>query len=115
MRVNNNQPYVLDRIKEKSKTAQMALTKVCVFIFGLEASLRMPEVPELIKLVIVGDGAVGKTCLLMSYAGKEFKDDYVPTVFDNYSADLEINQKKVTLTLWDTAGNYFFVALDHAA
>jgi GTPase SAR1 family protein len=40
----------------------------------------------------------------MSYAGKPFSEDYIPTVFDNYSTELSINEKKVVFTLWDTAG-----------
>ena len=56
------------------------------------------------KLVIVGDGACGKTSLLIVYIRGEFPDDYVPTVFENYVADVTVDGKKVELTLWDTAG-----------
>nr|CAX74757.1 RAS-like GTP-binding protein [Schistosoma japonicum] len=56
------------------------------------------------KLVIVGDGACGKTCLLIVFSKDQFPDVYVPTVFENYVADIEINNKQIELALWDTAG-----------
>jgi len=54
--------------------------------------------------VIVGDGACGKTCLLIVFSKDQFPEVYVPTVFENYVADIEVDGKQVELALWDTAG-----------
>jgi len=59
---------------------------------------------ETIKLVVIGDGAVGKTCLLISYANNRFPEDYIPTVFDNYVVNLTAGDRNIELGLWDTAG-----------
>jgi Ras family protein A len=58
------------------------------------------------KLVIVGDGAVGKTALLMVQAKQPYPEFYVPTIFENYVSHITLpgSNKHVELSLWDTAG-----------
>jgi len=57
-----------------------------------------------LKLVVVGDGAVGKTSLLYVYNNGKFPVEYVPTVFENASKSVQYKGRPVTLRLYDTAG-----------
>lgn len=57
-----------------------------------------------LKITTVGDGMVGKTCMLVTYTLNEFPREYVPTVFENLGSNLMVDGKDFALTLWDTAG-----------
>ncbi|KRF82257.1 uncharacterized protein RhoU [Drosophila virilis] len=57
-----------------------------------------------IKCVLVGDGAVGKTNLILSYLENRFNPEHVPTASDIYNAEVNVNESPVHLTLCDTAG-----------
>lgn len=57
-----------------------------------------------LKLVAVGDGAVGKTSLLMVLNDKPFPERYVPTIFENYTQEVNIEGVPYKLHIWDTAG-----------
>ena len=50
------------------------------------------------KLVIVGDGVCGTTGLLITFSKDQYPEVYVPTVFENYTADIEVDGKQVS---WD--------------
>ena len=57
-----------------------------------------------IKLVLVGDTPVGKTCLIRQYRENCFSDEYEPTVLEVYSGTKNISGKDINLEIHDTSG-----------
>ncbi|XP_062328589.1 LOW QUALITY PROTEIN: ras homolog family member Ub [Osmerus eperlanus] len=68
---------------------------------------------RVLKCVLLGDGAVGKTSLVVSYTTNGYPTKYVPTAFDNFSAVVQVDGNPVRLQLCDTAGQDEFDKLRH--
>ncbi|XP_053577762.1 rho-related GTP-binding protein RhoU [Bombina bombina] len=66
-----------------------------------------------LKCVLLGDGAVGKTSLLVSYTTNGYPTRYIPTAFDDFSALVQVGNKPLKLQLCDTAGQDEFDKLRH--
>jgi len=63
------------------------------------------------KLVILGDGAIGKTALFIVFAKNKFPYEYIPTVYDNEVVEITVDGKDVLLGLWDTGGGEDYARL----
>ncbi len=58
---------------------------------------------QTIKCVVVGDAAVGKTSLIVSYTTGSFPNCYAPTIWDSYDSEA-VAGASVKLSIFDTAG-----------
>ncbi|XP_074874027.1 rho-related GTP-binding protein RhoU-like [Carettochelys insculpta] len=70
-----------------------------------------PQRQRELQCVLLGDGAVGKTSLAVSYSANGFPARYVPTALDRFSAVVQVDSVPVRLHLCDTAGQDEFDTL----
>ena len=64
-----------------------------------------------IKCVFLGDGAVGKTSLIVSYTTNGYPSEYVPTAIDTYDVTVNVDGEPLTLEMVDTPGQDDFDTL----
>jgi len=63
----------------------------------------------LIKMLIIGDSGVGKSCLLMRFSEDQFTPSFITTIgIDFKIRTIDIDGKKIKLQIWDTAGQERF-------
>ncbi|MFX1428202.1 MAG: Rab family GTPase [Promethearchaeota archaeon] len=69
----------------------------------------MKDISFVFKIVVIGDGRVGKTSLIQKFTQSTFKEDYIKTIGAQLSNfDKEINDDKIRLQFWDIAGQDTF-------
>jgi len=65
--------------------------------------------PFLIKLLLIGDSGVGKSCLLLRFSEDSFAPSFITTIGIDYKIrTIELEGKKIKLQIWDTAGQERF-------
>ncbi|KAK8454013.1 hypothetical protein SEVIR_5G379900v4 [Setaria viridis] len=63
----------------------------------------------LIKLLLIGDSGVGKSCLLLRFSDGSFTTSFITTIgIDFKIRTIELDGKRVKLQIWDTAGQERF-------
>merc|ERR1712157_364124 len=66
----------------------------------------------LLKVIILGDSGVGKTCLMNQYVNRKFTNQYKATIgADFLTKEVMIDDRALTLQIWDTAGQERFQSL----
>jgi Ras-related protein Rab-8A len=79
------------------------------------SSKRPSSYDEIIKLLIVGDSGVGKSCLLVRFTDDSYIPAYVSTIgIDFKSRIIDVDNVGVKLDVWDTAGQERFRTITSA-
>ncbi|CAN6180670.1 unnamed protein product [Urochloa humidicola] len=64
---------------------------------------------HLIKLLLIGDSGVGKSCLLLRFSDDTFTTSFITTIGIDFKVrTVELDGKRVKLQIWDTAGQERF-------
>merc|ERR1712166_801729 len=74
-----------------------------------------PQYDYLIKLLLIGDSGVGKSCLLCRYSDDVFNSNFITTIgIDFKIRTIELDGAKIKLQIWDTAGQERFRTITQA-
>jgi len=76
---------------------------------GATASSKSAAYDYLIKLLLIGDSGVGKSCLLLRFSDDSFTPSFITTIgIDFKIRTIDLEGKRIKLQIWDTAGQERF-------
>ena len=76
---------------------------------ALDMGLANQTAPRQIKLLLIGDSGVGKSCCLLRFSEDSFTPSFITTIgIDFKIRTIELDGKRVKLQIWDTAGQERF-------
>lgn len=69
--------------------------------------------PDLVKILLVGNSSVGKTCIFLRYSEDLFNENHLSTIgLDYFTKDFEMDDgQRMTFQIWDTAGQDRFKSI----
>lgn len=83
------------------------LIYICTLLSNV-STLASPTIIT-VKLLMIGDSGVGKTCLLLRYANDSFSPTFITTIgIDFKIKNIQLGGKRIKLQIWDTAGQERF-------
>jgi len=111
--IENEKHALIERIKELETGKVKEKKALKIVSADLEPMSKRPADFKM-KLVMLGDFAVGKTSFIKNFAKKKFGGDYKPTIGAEITKlSLEYEKKLFGLIMWDLAGQVAFKQLAH--
>jgi hypothetical protein len=94
----NTKKYIRERAVKRDKLQHYGIPNKPYFINSME--IQSQTTKRHLKVVVVGDGAVGKTCLLLRHVIGTYPTEYIPTVFDNYVSQIVVVDQTIDMSYW---------------
>jgi predicted GTPase len=100
-KISNNYRYSMDNHSKNSSAFSGTSTTTSTPSTGKRAPT--------VKLLMIGNSGVGKSCLLLRFADDEFKPSFLPTIgIDFRVREVAVEGARLRLQIWDTAGQERF-------
>lgn len=91
---------------QTSHSLTECVTRLAYYEMGGNGKSVGAEAPKsyLVKIIMLGIGGVGKSCLTLQFMYEDFVEEYEPTKADSYRKTIALDNEEIILDIMDTAG-----------